>query len=259
MSRSFEFDIQAFDCRIRVQAASQELCDILNRYIFPSLPRVHSAAPADIAISAVQTAENFEISINNRKVAVYPDPVSFVRASIKALDDAIVERLTSLRAVHSGAVLFGNTALLLPGSTHAGKSSLVAELLRRGATYLSDEYALIDSIGYIHAYPRPLLLRNGRPEQIPVLPDELNASFADGPAQATWIISLEYRPECSWDVKSVPQGEGVMILLRNTPHALEESPRMLDMFLRAIAGASCYSGTRGDAKDAAEHILKLVG
>ena len=47
----------------------------------------------------------------------------------------MIERLTTLRALHAGAVVWNQRALLLPGATHAGKSSLVAELLRRGATY----------------------------------------------------------------------------------------------------------------------------
>ena len=105
-----------------------------------------------------RVADQFQLSVDGVVVASAGRAISLVPDLIRALDDAVVQRLTTLRAVHAGAVLWGERALLLPGVTHAGKSSLVAELLRRGATYFSDEYALIDSEGRVHPYPRPLLL-----------------------------------------------------------------------------------------------------
>jgi hypothetical protein len=149
--------------------------------------------------------------------------------------------------------------LLLPGATHAGKSSLVAELLRRGATYFSDEYALIDPQGRVHPYPRPLLLRNGCPEQFPVLAGECNAPVGDAPAPVGWILSLDYQPARTWAIEAVPQSEGLLTLLRNTPHVLADLPDIVGSFQRAVAGATCYTGRRTEAKDAADEIFRLVG
>jgi hypothetical protein len=174
------------------------------------------------------------------------------------LDDAVVPRLTAFRAVHAGAVLWGEQALLLPGISHSGKSSLVAELLRRGATYFSDEYALIDSDGRVHPYPRPLLLRNDSPEQFPVLPAECNASIGNSSAPIGWILSLAYLPESTWNVAAVPQSEGLLILLRNTPHILAESPDLVAVFQRASTGAICYAGQRPNVTEAVDQILRLI-
>lgn len=260
MSSLCAFEVDGFDCKIRVETPRPELREILNRYIFPVFCRVDiSSTAADISLRVIEDAGRFDLLLDEVKVASAEDPMSLVLASIKALDEAVIHRLVRLRAVHAGAVIFGNKVLLLPGSTHAGKSSLVAELLRRGATYLSDEYALVDAMGRIHPYPRPLLLRTGRPQQSPVLPGELNSCFAIDPAAVRWVLSLEYRPDDRWRVREIPQGEGVMILLRNTPHTLDSSPDMVNLFLRAVAGARCYSGVRGDALDAVEHILQVVG
>jgi hypothetical protein len=148
---------------------------------------------------------------------------------------------------------------LLPGATHAGKSSLVAELLRRGATYFSDEYALIDAEGRVHPYPRPLLIRNGSPDQSPMHPDEYNASVGDAAAPIGWILSLEYLPACSWSIAPVSQSEALLNLLRNTPHVLAESPDMVQVFQRAVAGAACYVGQRPEAAHAVDKILQLIG
>jgi hypothetical protein len=251
--------IRAFGCNIRLESACLEAHTILERYAFPSLRRMDGIEdPQDILIRADRVAEEYRLSVDNVVLALANGETGLALALIRALDDAVIQRLTSLRAVHAGAVLWEGRALLLPGVSHAGKSSLVAELLRRGATYFSDEYALIDSDGLVHPYPRPLLLRNGCPKQSPVLASELNAKVGDASAPVGWILALEYRPECAWSLKAVAQSEGLLTLLRNTPHALAESPEMLGWFQRAVAGAACYTGRRAEAAQAADEILRLI-
>ncbi len=205
-----------------------------------------------------RVADQFQLSVDDVVVASAGRPIRLVPALIRVLDDAVIKGLTTLSAVHAGTVVLGGRALLLPGVTHAGKSSLVAELLRQGATYFSDEYALIDSAGRVHPYPRPLLLRNSCPEQVPVLAGECNASVGNASAPVGWILSLQYQPGGNWSVAAVHQSEGLMILLRNTPHVWAESPSMLGAFQRAVAGAACYAGSRTEAKDAAGEILRMV-
>ncbi len=258
---NFEFGIHAFDSWIHVECADSEIRDALQRYIFPPVPRKRSAPSSpDIHLRVDKGAEGFRVLLNH-KVAAYAVTLHDASlAAVKALDDAVVHRMKMFRAVHAGAVLIGERALLLPGSTHAGKSSLVAELLRRGASYFSDEYALIDNQGRIHSYPRPLLLRNGRPQQSLVLPEELNASFATCPAPVGWILALDYVPgEASWDVHEMSQGDAVMLLLRNTPHEMTQSPKMVDFFLRVGANAVCYAGQRCDVAEAATRVIDLIG
>ena len=148
--------------------------------------------------------------------------------------------------------------MLFPGATHAGKSSLVAELLRRGATYFSDEYALVDSEGLVHPYPRPLLMRDGRPEQTPALAADYNASVGKDPAHVGWILSLRYQPQAHWNLTAVSQSSALLLLLQNTPHKLQESPEMLGAFRTLVSKADCFAGTRNDAVEAAEEILRLV-
>jgi hypothetical protein len=258
------FGVRAFGCSIRVETECLEAQTILERYVFPSLPRTDSAHrpdihQPDICVRVARVGEQLELSVDGAVLASAYRAISLVPALIRVLDDAVVTRLTTLRAVHAGTVVWAGRALLLPGTSHAGKSSLVAELLRRGATYFSDEYALIDSEGQVHPYPRPLLLRNGRPEQSPVLAGQCNARVGDTPAPVGWILSLEYQPAAAWNVAAVPQSESLLTLLRNTPHVLAESPDMVRAFQRAVAKATCYTGQRSEAVQAADEILRLVG
>ena len=259
MSSIYRFAVRAFGCNILVETSNHEARAILERYVFPSLPRMNTVGGSpDLRLRIVAIADRFQMWLDDVAVASACRAISLVPDLIRALDEAVVKRLTNLRAVHAGAVMLRGRALLLPGTTHAGKSSMIAELLRRGATYFSDEYALIDAYGLVHPYPRPLLLRNGCPEQVPVLPEECNASTGNAPAPVGWILSLEYVPGCVWNLAPVPQSEALLTLLQNTPHYLAESADMIEMFQRAVAGAACYAGRRPHAAHAVNEILQLV-
>jgi len=68
--------------------------------------------------------------------------------------------------VHAGVVAWGGRAIVIPGATQSGKTSLVAALVRAGAVYLSDEYAVFDARGRVHPYPKPLSIRSdGKPRR----------------------------------------------------------------------------------------------
>lgn len=254
------FGFHAYGSNIWVTASDSQVLNLLRRYLFPSLATFadHPEIP-DLSLHVEAEAEEVILSVGDAPVASASDMIGLMPAIVRVVDEAVLQRLTTLRAVHAGAVLWGKRALLLPGSTHAGKSSLVAELLRRGAKYFSDEYALIDAEGRVHPYPRPLLLRNGRPEQFPVLPEECGAQAAGAPAPIGWIFSLRFLPAGSWVVSESPQSEGLLTLLRNTPHVLADTRDLLQVFERGVLGAACYTGTRPEAVQAADEILHRIG
>lgn len=260
MSTIHDFSVQAFDSAIQVLTTCPDTYAVLERYVFPSLPRAAKTVEnVDISIRIDRVADQFQLFVDDAVVASDSRAIGLVPDIIRALDDAVIPRLKTLRAVHAGTVVIGGRALLLPGVSHAGKSSLVAELLRRGATYFSDEYALIDSEGRVHPYPRPMLVRNGRPDQVPMLAGECNAPVGNAPAQVGWILALQYLAESPWSVAPISQSEALLTLLRNTPHVLAESPEMVNMFQCAVAGAACYAGHRNEAADAVDQIMQLVG
>src|SRR6201989_340392 len=53
----------------------------------------------------------------------------------------VAERARRRVFVHAGAVGWRGRAILIPGRSFSGKTTLVAELVKAGAKYYSDEYA----------------------------------------------------------------------------------------------------------------------
>ncbi len=64
--------------------------------------------------------------------------------------------------VHAGVVAWRGKAIIIPGRSQSGKSTLVQEFIKAGATYYSDEYALIDKHLRIHPFARPIQVRDAR-------------------------------------------------------------------------------------------------
>src|SRR5437867_5211182 len=61
--------------------------------------------------------------------------------------------------VHAGVIGWRGRAIVIPGRSGSGKTSLVAALVRAGATYYSDEFAVFDEQGRVYPYARPLSIR----------------------------------------------------------------------------------------------------
>src|SRR6266550_3942853 len=64
----------------------------------------------------------------------------------------VAETAPRLVFVHAGAVGWRGRAIVLPGVSYSGKSTLVAALVKAGAVYYSDEYAVLDPRGRVHAF-----------------------------------------------------------------------------------------------------------
>jgi hypothetical protein len=255
------FLVSLLGVRLAVVSDCPATAAVLDRYVLPWLPRTTTAGlPSERCVEVRRSGETgqLEILIDGVLADAVPDPLAAIPTVQRALDEALVQHQSAVAVVHGGVVAHGGGAILLPGSTGAGKSTLVAELVRQGARYFSDEYALIDDAGRVHPYPRPLLLRDGSSTTRAVLAADLGGSVGRGPMSAALILGLRHAGGVTFSLEPMSQGDGVLLLLRNTPQALVDQPWILRHLERAVEGATCYTGRRGEAREAAAAILRLA-
>ena len=255
------FGVSLFGVHLTVVGDSAAVVEVLDRYVMPWLPREAVGwATADRLVEVRRAGDDagLEILVDGAVAGTAPSPLTAIPQVQRALDEAVVRCQADVAIVHGGVVAHDGRAILLPGPTHAGKSTLVAELVRRGAPYFSDEYALIDADGRVYPYPRPLLLRDGSGYDQPRLAAELGGTVAHEPLPAGLIVGVRYAPEASPLLQAMSQAEGVLLLLRNTPQALVDQPWILAPLERAVGDAACYAGLRGEAREAAAAILHLA-
>ena len=173
------------------------------------------------------------------------------------LERYLAEQSRRLLFVHAGVVGWHGRAILVPGHSHSGKSTLVAALLERGASYLSDEYALVDARGRVHAYPRPLSLREAG-EHWPRRRG-LRLEASPPPLRAGLVVLTRFEPGASWRPRRLGPGQAVLGLLRHTVPARRDPARVLARLARLVGSARIVRGVRGEAGDAARRILELAG
>ena len=185
-----------------------------------------------------------------------------------ALRDTILDRLESdarlmvadrnpLRIfIHAGVVGWKDRAIVLPGRSFAGKSTLVAALIEQGASYYSDEYAVCDDEGRVHPFRKPLDLRaEGQTAQTRVDAAALGATVGESPLAVGVVLCSGYRAGASFRPRRMTAGEGVLALFDNTVCARRRPERALEVLQRVVADAAILRGERGDAREAARQLL----
>lgn len=168
----------------------------------------------------------------------------------------VAEHSTERVFLHAGCVAVGDLAIVLPGRSTTGKSRLVAELLAAGATYYSDEYALIDSDGLVWPYARPLRFRSPEGRRLRrVTAQELGAPVGEAPLRIGLVATLRYSPEAGLDMRSSRQGDAVLSLMDNSVAARRSPEAVLSALVAATEGVAAVEGTRSEAKVAAHELL----
>ncbi|NOZ56504.1 MAG: hypothetical protein GXO73_06915 [Calditrichaeota bacterium] len=158
--------------------------------------------------------------------------------------------------VHAGVVGWKGKAIILPGPSFTGKSTLVAALVRAGATYYSDEFAILDECGLVHPFARPLSLRCADPYVgEPVGVEELGGEAGTQPLPVGMIVTTTYREGGTWLPTTLSQGKAVLALLSNTLSARRQPEVVLPVLEIVAAGARAISSTRGEADDIVAQLL----
>jgi hypothetical protein len=170
---------------------------------------------------------------------------------------AIGERAVSKVFLHAGVVAWRDKAIVMPANSFRGKTTLVSELVRCGATYYSDEYAILDEAGLVHPFSRRLSIRyvDGmvREKDVPVEAIGGRAGFI--PIEVGMVLLTEHRQNARWKPEILSHGRGIIEVV---PHALPMNVnpgftlRVLDAATRNSVFVKSY---RGEAKRFAARIL----
>ena len=160
--------------------------------------------------------------------------------------------------VHAGVVAHGGGALVLPGRSLAGKTTLVAALVAQGAAYLSDEFAVLDAEGAVHPYPKPLSLRVN-PDSLaqwdaPV--EHFGGVAADRAFRAAIIAVTRYERGAQWRPVRRSPADGAMALLSNAVPARERPAETLAAVRRASADAMVLEGPAARRHETSRVLLR---
>jgi Rps23 Pro-64 3,4-dihydroxylase Tpa1-like proline 4-hydroxylase len=172
------------------------------------------------------------------------------------IDQTVAQRTRQMLFVHAGVVGWRGLAIVIPGRSYTGKSTLVTELVRRGAVYYSDEFAVLDDNGRVHPYRRTPVLRdeNRRPQNLRLLrKDEPTEPLPIG-----IIVTGAYQAGAAWRPSVTRGAQAVLALIDSTVLARQESARMLRIAARVAPTVVALRGLRSEATEVAARLLDVV-
>ncbi len=253
----------SYGLRIGIRVSSPEIMDRIEGVLPPHAkpargPRV--GCLYSLIVSGTKVGSNIR-----RFNILYADAVPLARTKdtdqvLEALENDlqlhVAERARRRVFVHAGVVGWRGRAIVIPGRTTSGKTTLVKALVEAGATYYSDEYAVLDERGRVHPYPKPMSLRqNGGGRLRKILPEALGGTTGVKPVPLGLVVATSYREGARWRPRPLSPGRGVMELFAHTVSARRDPERAFATLRSATAAAMVIKGARGEAEEVAEALL----
>jgi hypothetical protein len=248
--------VEAFGVTVAVTADPQHFAAVRGFLPPRSRPMRHPPERGHFALVKDSDDALLQVVCDDKPVS---DPVD-LRLALGILD-AELRMYIALHApdhvfVHAGVVGVGERAIVLPGMSFAGKTTLVTALVQEGAEYWSDEYAVLDAKGLVHPYPKPLSVRINdtyETEERPI--ESLGGRAGDRPLPVAVIAFTNYRRGLTWALRPCTAGEGAIKLLEHSIAARSRPQQVLAAVRRAATDAMILEGDRGDADEAASALL----
>lgn len=252
-----EIAFEAFGVRLAVAATEPELLELVRPY----LPPGWRPCPAS------KVEQRFSIVIEeNGTYALARDGTPLAGARGLERDLALELLDSQLRLylgrkapdtifIHAGVVGHRGRAIVIPAPSFGGKTTLVAALVRAGASYYSDEFAVLDEGGLVHPYAKALSIRGNGVAQTDHPVASIGGVAGQEPVPLGAIVVTSYTPGAKWAPRRLSPGAGAMALLANAVPAKERPEQVMRTISRAAQGAVVIESDRGEADKVAPLLL----
>jgi hypothetical protein len=171
----------------------------------------------------------------------------------------VAERAPDHLFVHAGVIGWESRAIVMPGSSFAGKTTLVQAWLEAGATYYSDEFAVLDRAGRVHPFARPLVVREGSTaltRRVPVA--ALGAETGTTPLPLGLVVVTSYRVGACWRPRRLTAARTLLALMRHTVAARGNPEHSMPILKQAVSSGIAFAGSRGEARPLVSALLRHV-
>lgn len=236
------------------------------------LPLLSSLAPGSDAKPPVHVAfslqdkasttdsRRYEIALNGRRAPVRFDLPEALHTIQCYMQECIAMLAQDVVLVHAAVVGWKGRALLLPGMSGSGKSTLAMALVEHGATYYSDEFAVINKDAYVHPYLRTPRLRGvtGCDTAIRTTKQISAGLTAPEPLPVGLVLLSRYAEKAKWAPRSLSCRDILFGLLENTVAVRNRPELSLQVLRRVSVCAPGLEGERGEAQAVAGALLANI-
>lgn len=260
----FKTRLRSYGVTVRIESNTRELLDdaqqVARKALANQIEIIDSEAeePAEHAFGlALDQDGTFFLFKNGEPLTHGDSKYVFMKFFNSMLRIGVAENASSHVFVHAGVVERNGLAIIFPGKSYQGKTTLVAELVRRGAVYYSDEYAVLNDDGLVEAFPRDLSVRYFdeiiREKDVPV--SSFGGRSGIEPIPVGLVVLTEFQENAEWNPQIISAGQGIMEIISHTLPIRVNTDFVLKTLNKALSRAIIAKSPRGDASKAAEVIL----
>jgi serine kinase of HPr protein (carbohydrate metabolism regulator) len=162
--------------------------------------------------------------------------------------------------VHAGVVAIDGVAIVIPGRSFSGKTTLTRALVEQGGVYYSDEYAILDSRGRVSPWTEPLSIRKGTQRRAGERRTAESLGFVSGRGSmpVRLVVMTDYAKGRRFQPRSESRAAGALAMLQHALPARLRPRAALRALSSAVEGATILRGPRGEARAAAKTILRYL-
>lgn len=256
-----EFHFESYGVRVKVESDSQDLLEearqavvagFVDRAVFIENGRIEPERVFGVAFDG----EQYLLFKDGEQVSSGKSAKNFFKILNSTLRVEVAEHADSKVFLHAGVVGWKGKAIVFPAKSFEGKSTLTAELVKIGADYYSDEYAVLDERGYVHPFPRKISMRYfGATREKEVSIEEIGGKYGRDPLPVGMVLLTGFEKGGVWNPEVLSPGKGIFEII---PHTIpirrktEFSLKVLDLIARR---AIIVKSPRGDAKKFAKFLL----
>lgn len=259
--------VVAFGLRVGIRATSPEVVDNLVHLLPPGWKPARSSdvqqmysliVGGDSALRPGVRRFNL-LYANSTRVARSSNQDEVLSRFESDLRLYVGERAQRRVFVHAGVVGWRGQAIVIPGRSFSGKTTLVKALCARGATYYSDEFAVLDRRGLVHPFATPLSVRDdGKTCSRRQPPETFGRPVGGKPLPVGLVVVTHYKDGARWRPNQLTSRQAVLAMLANTVSARWRPAGAMATLKTVAASALILRSVRGEAKGMVGSLLDNV-
>lgn len=270
------YDVEFGDATVRLEADNAEAAHILE-FLCASMATPAANDPsATFRLGAAFTPD---------AMAIYRDDVMLFRSTAKSSVTAIfLERVleyligvcTSGILLHAAAIARNGMALILPGNTGAGKTTLATWLVCRGFEYLTDELLSIDTEAMsVNGFARPLHLKKAALPLFAEMIDMGSDAVMESPlgshlsptrlgaqvmrfARPCAVVLPEYRAGARFELRALPKAQAATRLMGYVINARKNQQHGFDRVSGLVESVPAFMMTYADLEEAGAQLETML-
>lgn len=258
--------IESYGVRVRFESNVPKILELLfetsSKALIGNLKVLDGSGPVEHSFAV--------IGDESGNIAFFRDGELVTTSDLNDLPLELFTRLLRLKIsefsegsvfLHAGVVGWKGKAIVIPGDSGKGKTTLVIELVKNGAEYYSDEYAVLDENGLVHPFTRDLSVRQegtvwSEKDGIPV--ENFGGERGTIPLPVGLLILTDFQPESEWTPEFISVGSGILEAIRHTIPLRINPEFSLNVLKNALSRAIIVKSPRADAAETAKKILSLI-